>query len=417
MVVTTLWLTEVETSARADRGILTDLFTEGVKNVQANQFKVIPRAAGANMTVTVRKGDQDNAVAYITGDDFAGQGLYRSEMDADWNDLTIAAAPASGTRTDTVVWETVDKSAVGGTVNESHPRVLTGVAALTAAHKTMIPLARVTVAAGQGSIQAQHITDLRFQADKAQLSFAATDVQWFTTSATWVKVNGARAVEVILIGGGQSGASGQAAGAGQSDTPNGGAGGRGGERVRVLIPAASLPATVPVVVGAGGATSAPAAYVSNVFSPAGPQNPGGDSSFAGVVARGGTTNRASFTGGAGGTPVPYYDPSQVQGSELPSGGNSNGGGAGGGGGKSRFQTSYQGPAGPGGVNNEVATTAATNTATGGRGGAGGDIAAGGTAGASPGGGGGGGGANGVSGGNAGPGGKGGDGLVVVITYT
>lgn len=160
-MIETLWLTDVDTSARADRGILTDLYVEGVKSVTANQFRVVPRAAGANMTVTVQRGTSGDAVAYIMGDDFVGQNLYRVLMDADTEDVAIAAAPSSGSRTDTVVLETVDKTAVGGTVNTSRIRVLTGVSALTSANKTMIALATVTVAAGQASVTSANITDKR----------------------------------------------------------------------------------------------------------------------------------------------------------------------------------------------------------------------------------------------------------------
>lgn len=181
-MITTLWLTDVETSARMDRGILTDLFTEGIKDVQGGQFKVIPRAAGANMTVTVQKGTTDAAVAYIVGDDVADQGLYRVAMDATIPDLAVAAAPSSGTRTDLVVLEVVDKSAVGGIVNVSRPRVITGQSALAAADKTMIVLARITLTAGTTtSIQAGNITDLRTQAGAASLK-VGTQAQPLTSA-------------------------------------------------------------------------------------------------------------------------------------------------------------------------------------------------------------------------------------------
>lgn len=160
MAITTLFLTGVELSARMYRGLVTDLFGEGIRNVANGEFQVIPRALGANMTVTVRKGTGPDAVAYIVGDDVTGQGTYRVTMDADFLDLGIAAAPASGTRTDLVVLESVDSQVVGGSTNLSRLRVLTGVSALTT-EKTVIPLARISVPAGTTSIQAANITDLR----------------------------------------------------------------------------------------------------------------------------------------------------------------------------------------------------------------------------------------------------------------
>lgn len=160
MALTTLFLTGVELSARMYRGLVTDLFGEGIRNVGANEFRVIPRALGANMTVTIQKGTGEDAVAYIKGDDVTGQGTYRITHDADFLDLTVAAAPASGSRTDLVVLEVVDSQVVGGSTNLSRFRVLTGVSALTT-EKTVIPLARITVASGATSIQAANITDLR----------------------------------------------------------------------------------------------------------------------------------------------------------------------------------------------------------------------------------------------------------------
>jgi hypothetical protein len=160
VAITTLFLTGVEISARMYRGLITDLFGEGIRNVGAGEFRVIPRAAGANMTVTIQKGTGEDAVAYIKGDDVTGQGTYRIASDSDFPDLGVAAAPASGTRTDLVVLEVVDSQVVGGSTNVSRFRVLTGVSALTS-EKTVIPLARISVPAGATSIQAANITDLR----------------------------------------------------------------------------------------------------------------------------------------------------------------------------------------------------------------------------------------------------------------
>ncbi len=49
--------------------VITDLFGEGIRNVSANEFRVIQRATGANMTVTIQMGAGEDAVAYIKGDE------------------------------------------------------------------------------------------------------------------------------------------------------------------------------------------------------------------------------------------------------------------------------------------------------------------------------------------------------------
>ncbi len=86
-----------------------------------------------------------------------GQGTYRVASDSDFPDLGIAAAPASGTRTDLVVLEVVDSQVISGSTNLARFRALTGVSALTS-EKTVIPLARISVPAGTTSIQASNIT-------------------------------------------------------------------------------------------------------------------------------------------------------------------------------------------------------------------------------------------------------------------
>jgi len=91
----------------------------------------------------------------------------------------------------------------------------------------------------------------------------------FAASGTWVKPTGALWVEVQLWGGGGPGSPGHSMGS---------AGGSGAERATVRIPAAALPATVAVIVGAGGTFP----------TDGGPGTDGGTSSFGDYVrARGG----------------------------------------------------------------------------------------------------------------------------------
>lgn len=83
----------------------------------------------------------------------------------------------------------------------------------------------------------------------------ATKVEIFTADGTWTKPVGAKAVEVIVIGGGGGGQSGSHFNDGTSIIA--GSGGGSGGYSRALFGAALLPATVPVVVGPGGAGGPP----------------------------------------------------------------------------------------------------------------------------------------------------------------
>ncbi|GAB3598627.1 hypothetical protein GCM10027586_00730 [Kineococcus gypseus] len=164
MSIETSFLDDFDTPARQFRGIITDLFGEGIRDVAAGEYRVVPRADGPNMSVTIEVGANDEAVAYIDGDDVDDQGAYRCAMRAAWEDLPVPPAPATGTRSDLVVLEVLDATAREGGENRTRPRVLQGVAQLTSQYPSTIELARISVSAGQASVQAQHITDLRRQA-------------------------------------------------------------------------------------------------------------------------------------------------------------------------------------------------------------------------------------------------------------
>ena len=79
---------------------------------------------------------------------------------------------------------------------------------------------------------------------------SGADIQIFTTTGsnrTWVKPSWVTMVYMEVIGAGGSGATG-----GSVSNGNGGGGGGGGAFTRQLFPAESVPATLTVVVGAGG---------------------------------------------------------------------------------------------------------------------------------------------------------------------
>ncbi|MEV5211337.1 glycine-rich domain-containing protein [Micromonospora sp. NPDC053740] len=165
------------------------------------------------------------------------------------------------------------------------------------------------------------------QAVAAAAAAGAPDVQTFTADGTWTKPAGAKMVQIIAIGGGGGGGSGRR-GAATTNRGGGGGGSSGNMLPAVFLPASSLPATVAVAIGAGGA-GGPAVTVDD----SGGQNGsnGGHSVFTGFVTAygglgggGGTTaggtaggnfSGLNAAGSAGGTGVgvssgnPSYGPS------------------------------------------------------------------------------------------------------------
>lgn len=132
--------------------------TEGVINLG---LQVTQRGAGANMSVDVAAG-----ACVIQGDDVAGQGKYKCVNDAGAFNVTVPAAPASGTRVHRVVARIKDKLHSGSwTTYEWTAELLADTGSGTPAlPNSAISLARVSVTAGQVSVLTANITDDRVNA-------------------------------------------------------------------------------------------------------------------------------------------------------------------------------------------------------------------------------------------------------------
>lgn len=155
-----LWLQNLRYDAREDRGLIADLFTEGVADLAAH-FRVTPRAQGANMSVDVQPG-----VGYVTGDEEPGQGRYRVKRSAPFN---LPIPPELGNRRgDLIVGRVYDDNVTGarkGFFIERVPGVPApsplGAFAVPAVPPTAIALAEVYVRPGMPSIVAADILDRR----------------------------------------------------------------------------------------------------------------------------------------------------------------------------------------------------------------------------------------------------------------
>lgn len=161
----------------ADEGVLTGLV-------------VSQRAAGANMSVDVSAG-----FAVIFGDDVANQGKYGLPSTGVEN-LTVPAAPASGTRTHRVVARVKDKLHNGSwSTYEWTIELLADTGSGTpGTPASAISLATVSVSAGQSSVTNSNITSSGSSARLAGVTRPTVSDQasapGFTVTATWVDFTG-----------------------------------------------------------------------------------------------------------------------------------------------------------------------------------------------------------------------------------
>lgn len=150
--------TALEYAAQDFRIMYDGLFkAEGVIN--GSDFKVTQNGAGANFSVDVAAG-----FGVIQGDGVVNQGKYMVRSTGVVN-LTTPGAPASGTRQHRVIARIRDKLMAGPAFYDWTLELLedtgSGTPPLPA---SAIPIARVTIAAGQSNVGNANITDDRLRA-------------------------------------------------------------------------------------------------------------------------------------------------------------------------------------------------------------------------------------------------------------
>ena len=139
--------------------------------VNASDFTVAQRAAGANMSVDVAAG-----YAWIRGTESAHQGAYHVYNDGTVN-LSVAASDATNPRIDLVIAKVQDAFYSGATRTAS-VTIVTGTPAASPTDPTLpanaLVLARVRVPATSTSVVTANITDVRTRAASGSESYTRT---------------------------------------------------------------------------------------------------------------------------------------------------------------------------------------------------------------------------------------------------
>lgn len=158
MTIYGLWLQDVAYPARQDRIFADSIWTEGVLPPAATSLQVTQSSPNA-MTVDVAVGS-----CVVTGDDQANQGKYLVKSEA-IETVNIGAAPGSGSRHDLVVVQVRDPNATGPAGDDVIIDVIAGTPSGSPVDPSLpdsaLPLARVRVPSGTGSITNALIDDLR----------------------------------------------------------------------------------------------------------------------------------------------------------------------------------------------------------------------------------------------------------------
>jgi len=189
MTVIANWLQNVDYPARIDRVLYDNLWEQGV--IGATSFAVTQRPTPA-MAVDVAAG-----VCIVTGTDQAFQGKYLCRAEAATTNVAISAAPGSGTRYDIVVVQVRDTNAGGPSGDDARVYVVEGTASASPVDPTIptssIPLARVRVPSGTGSITNALIDNLRVDARVIGATSPSGSVMAFagaTAPAGWLLCDG-----------------------------------------------------------------------------------------------------------------------------------------------------------------------------------------------------------------------------------
>lgn len=177
--------------------------TEGILGI--GHLKVSQRAAGANMSVDVAAGS-----AAISNDWVSNGGAYHTNESSTVN-VTVPAAPPSGTRTHIIVEQINDPQSDGGTNYVSAPICVADTGSgQPATPKSALLLATVTVAAGNASVTNAMITDKRALASNIPASIGMMGYSDTLSAAGRVTVShglGSKPSNVLMsmAGGGNGG--------------------------------------------------------------------------------------------------------------------------------------------------------------------------------------------------------------------